>query len=138
MLVFRLFRIGKNNQPSFKMVVTDKRNPSKGGRFVEQIGFYNPVTKEKVLNIERAKYWLGQGVQPSDTVHNLFVKEGILEAKKIPVHKKSKKSSTEVKPQSSETPKAAEVKKEEPAKEAKPEEKAAEAKPQESESPKIE
>ena len=92
MLVFRLFRVGKNNQPSYKIVVTDKRNPSKGGRFVEQIGFYNPITKEKILNKERAQYWLKQGVQPSATVHNLFIKEGILEGKKIPVHKKSKKA----------------------------------------------
>ncbi|MFH1424000.1 MAG: 30S ribosomal protein S16 [Candidatus Nealsonbacteria bacterium] len=92
MLVFRLFRVGKNNQPSYKIVVTDKRNPSKGGRFVEQIGFYNPVTKEKTLNKERAQYWLKQGVQPSATVHNLFIKDGILEGKKISKHKKSKKA----------------------------------------------
>jgi len=91
MLVFRLFRVGKNNQPSYKIVVTDKRNPSKGGRFVEQVGFYNPVTKQNVLNKERVQYWLKQGVQPSPTTHNLFIKEGILEGKKIPVHKKSKK-----------------------------------------------
>ena len=92
MLVFRLFRVGKNNQPSFKIVVTDKRNPSKGGRFVEQVGFYNPVTKEKTLNKERVQYWLSQGVQPSATLHNLFIKDGILEGKKIPVQKKSKKA----------------------------------------------
>ena len=92
MLVFRLFRVGKNNQPSFKIVVTDKRNSSKGGRFVEQVGFYNPVTKEKVLNKERVQYWLSQGVQPSATLHNLFIKDGILEGKKIPVQKKSKKA----------------------------------------------
>ena len=92
MLVFRLFRVGKNNQPSFKIVVTDKRNPSKGGRFVEQVGTYNPVTKEKTLNKERVQYWLSQGVQPSATLHNLFIKDGILEGKKIPVQKKSKKA----------------------------------------------
>jgi len=92
MLVFRLFRVGKNNQPSFKIVVTDKRNPSKGGRFVEQVGTYNPVTKEKTLNKERVQYWLSQGVQPSPTLHNLFIKDGILEGKKIPVQKKSKKA----------------------------------------------
>ena len=98
MLVFRLFRVGKNNQPSFKIVVTDRRNPSKGGRFVEQIGFYNPVTKEKTLNVERAKYWLSQGVKPSDTLYNLFIKEGILEGKKIPVHKKSRPQEGEARP----------------------------------------
>jgi small subunit ribosomal protein S16 len=102
MLVFRLFRVGKNNQPSYKIVVTDKRNSSKGGRFVEQVGFYNPITKEKVFKKERAQYWLKQGVQPSPTVHNLFIQEKIMEGKKIASHKKSKKPAavapTEVKP----------------------------------------
>jgi small subunit ribosomal protein S16 len=91
MLVFRLFRVGKKNQPSFKIIVADKKNSSKGGRFVEQVGFYNPVTKEKILNAERVKYWLSKGVQPSDTLYNIFVKDGIIEGKKIPSHKKSKK-----------------------------------------------
>lgn len=59
---------------------------------MEQVGFYNPVTKEKTLNKERIQYWLKQGVQPSPTLHNFFIKEGILEGKKISVHKKSKKA----------------------------------------------
>ena len=91
MLVIRLLRVGKKNQPSFKIVVTEKQNPPRGGRFVEEVGNYNPVTKEKGLKQERIKYWVSQGAQPSNTVHNLLVKEGILEEKKIPVHKKSKK-----------------------------------------------
>lgn len=91
MLVIRFFRVGKKNQPSFKIVVTDKRNSARGGRFVEELGFYNSVTKEKVLRKERFQYWLSQGVQPSQTVYNLLVKEGILQGKKMPVHKKSKK-----------------------------------------------
>jgi len=107
MLVIRLLRTGKKNQPSFKIVVTDKKNPPRGGRFVEEVGSYNPIIKAKVLKKERIQYWLSQGAQPSDTVHNLLVKEGILEGKKIPVHKKSKKEikeesvekSVEAKPQ---------------------------------------
>lgn len=91
MLVIRFFRVGKKNQPSFKIVVTDKRKPPRAGRFVEQVGFYNPLTKEKVLKKERVKYWMSKGAKPSDTVHNLLVKEGILEVAKIPKHKKSKK-----------------------------------------------
>ena len=59
---------------------------------MEQVGTYNPVTKEKTLNKERVQYWLKQGVQPSSTLHNLFIKDGILEGKKIPVQKKSKKA----------------------------------------------
>ena len=116
MLVIRLLRVGKRNQPSFKIVVTEKSNPPRGGRFIEEVGFYNPKTKEKILKKERIQYWLSQGVQPSATVYNLLVKEGIVEGKKIPVHKKSKKKeekkedtptdkATEVKPQPSEPPK---------------------------------
>jgi small subunit ribosomal protein S16 len=90
MLVIRFFRVGKKNQPSFKIVVTDKRNPPRGGKFVEEVGFWNPVTKEKVLRAERIKYWLAVGAQPSESVHNLLVSEKIIEGKKIPVHKKKK------------------------------------------------
>ena len=91
MLTIRLFRVGKKNQPSFKIVVTDKKNPPKSGRFVEEVGFYNTRTKEKVLRQERIKYWLSVGAQPSPTIRNLFIAEKIIEDKKIPVHKKSKK-----------------------------------------------
>src|SRR3989344_2989986 len=91
MLVIRLFRVGRKNQPSFKIVVTDKRRPTHAGRFTEEVGFYNPLTKEKALKAERIKYWLGVGAKPSDTIFNLFVSEKIIEGKKIPAHKKSKK-----------------------------------------------
>ena len=88
MLVIRFFRVGKKNQPSFKIIVTDKRRPPRGGRFTEEVGFYNPLTKEKVLKAERVKYWLSVGAKPSATVYNLLIKEKIIEGKKIPVHKK--------------------------------------------------
>lgn len=91
MLVIRFFRIGKKNQPSFKIVVTDKRNPPRGGRFVEEVGFYNPLTKERLIKKERIKYWLQKGAKPSKTCHNLLIKEGILKEPKIPAHKKPKK-----------------------------------------------
>jgi len=117
MLVIRLLRVGKKNQPAFKIVVTDKKNPPRGGRFIEEVGNYSPLTKQTVLKKERVKHWLSQGAQPSATVHNLLVKQGVLEGKKIPVHKKPKKKKeektdekpidkkTEAKPQSPETPK---------------------------------
>jgi len=94
MLVIRFFRVGKKNQPSFKIVVTDRRRPPRAGRFVEEVGFYNPLTKEKVLKLERLKYWLSVGAKPSDTVYNLLIKEKIIEGEKIIVHKKSKKKET--------------------------------------------
>ena len=90
MLVIRLFRVGKKNQPSFKIVVTDKRKPPRAGRFVEEVGFYNPLTKEKVLKGERIKYWLSVGAKPSPSIYNLLIKEKIIEGKKIDVHKKAK------------------------------------------------
>lgn len=90
MLVIRLFRTGKKNQPSFKIVVTDKRRKPRAGRYIEEVGFWSPLTKEKVLRGERIKYWLSVGAKPSATVHNLLISEKIIEGKKIPVHKKAK------------------------------------------------
>jgi small subunit ribosomal protein S16 len=90
MLVIRLFRVGKKNQPAFKIIVTDKRNPPRGGKFVEEVGFWNPLTKEKILKLERIKYWLSVGAQPSASVYNILVEEKIIEGKKIPKHKKKK------------------------------------------------
>jgi small subunit ribosomal protein S16 len=90
MLVIRFFRVGKKNQPSFKIIVTDKKNPPRGGKFVEEVGFWNPLTKEKALKGERIKYWLSVGAQPSESVYNLLISEKIIEGKKIPVHKKKK------------------------------------------------
>ncbi|MDI6603103.1 MAG: 30S ribosomal protein S16 [Patescibacteria group bacterium] len=90
MLVIRLFRTGKKNQPSFKIVVIDKRKSATKGPYVEEVGFYNPLTKEKVLKQERVKYWLSVGAKLSPTVHNLLVSEKIIEGKKIPLHKKAK------------------------------------------------
>jgi small subunit ribosomal protein S16 len=91
MLVIRLLRAGKRNQPFFQIVVTEKKNPPKGGRFVERIGFYNPITKEKKINPERVQYWLSKGAQPSDTIHNFLVEAKIIQTQKIAQHKKSKK-----------------------------------------------
>ena len=92
MLVIRLFRVGKKNQPVFKIVVTEKSRASKAGRFVEEVGFYNPLTKEKILKKERIKYWLGVGAIALDTVHNLLISEKVIEgAKRKIAIKKSKK-----------------------------------------------
>lgn len=90
MLIIRFFRTGKKNQPSFKIVVVDKRRSSTSGKFVEEIGFYNPVKKEKFLRKERIRYWLSVGAKPSPSVYNLLISEKILEGKKIPKHKKAK------------------------------------------------
>ncbi len=90
MLSIRLFRTGKKNQPFFKIVVTDKKNPPRGGRFLEELGFINPLTKEKSIKGERAKYWISKGAKPSDSVYNVLISEKIIEGKKTPVHAKKK------------------------------------------------
>lgn len=89
MLVIRLLRTGKKNQPSFKIVVTEKKNPPRGGRFVEQVGTYNPLTKNKTLKAERVKYWMSVGAKPSDTVFNILISQGVVEGKKRPKHRKT-------------------------------------------------
>jgi small subunit ribosomal protein S16 len=110
MLVIRLFRTGKKKQPSYKVVVTDRNNPPQGGRFVEQVGFYNPLTKEKIFQAERIQYWMSVGAQPSDTVYNILINENIVkgEKKKI-VYKKKKNPEAEPAPVVAPAPKVEET-----------------------------
>ncbi|MBI1984771.1 MAG: 30S ribosomal protein S16 [Candidatus Wildermuthbacteria bacterium] len=117
MLTIRLHRTGRRNHPSFKIVVTDKTKSSTAGRFVEEVGFYNPATKEKVLKPERLKYWIGVGAQPSPTIWNMLLQEKIVEGKKILKHKKpkAKEAKQEPAPVQPESVPAAEVPAEKPA-----------------------
>jgi len=72
-LSIRLARYGKKKMACYRVVVTDKRRP-RNGRFVENVGTYDPLKKpaEVKLNAERIKYWLGCGAQPSDTVRSFL------------------------------------------------------------------
>lgn len=81
MVTIRLRRTGKTKQPSYRLVVADSRSP-RDGKFIEIIGHYNPVRQPKVLevNAERARYWLGVGAQPSDTVVRLLKQVHVLDA----------------------------------------------------------
>lgn len=90
MLVIRLQRTGRKNYPSYKIVVKEKTKSAKGGRVVEEVGFYNPSTKEKVVKGDRIKYWMSVGAKPSPTMHNFLINEKIIEGKKIAKHKKPK------------------------------------------------
>lgn len=85
MLMIRLQRFGRKNDPSFRIVLTEKRNAPKSGKFLEILGFYNPKTKVKNINGDRVKYWIYKGAQLSSTAHNLFIDEKIIEGKKIRV-----------------------------------------------------
>jgi len=136
MLVIRLLRIGKINQPVFKIVVTDKRNPPRGGVFVEDVGFLNSGKKERALKVERIKYWLSVGAKPSDTIYNMLVSEKIIDDKKIPLQKKSKKKEEEKAPEAPTAAKPAEEKPKEEVKEPPVVEKPIEEKPVEP--PKVE
>lgn len=85
MLTMRLQRIGRRNQPSYRMVITDSRNAPKSGKFIEVVGSYQPKEGTVSFKKERVDYWLEQGVQPSATVHNFLVSQKIIDAKKINV-----------------------------------------------------
>lgn len=104
MLVIRYLRTGRKNQPSFRIVVTDKRKAPRGGRFVEILGSYNPLTKKKNIKKERVHYWLSKGAKPSVSIHNLLIAEKIIEGKKIATHAKKKtKEETSPTPVATET-----------------------------------
>ena len=81
MVAIRLRRTGKTKQPSYRVVVADKRSP-RDGKFIEIIGHYNPVRqpKELVIQADRARYWLGVGAQPSDVVVRLLKEVNVLDA----------------------------------------------------------
>jgi len=77
-VVIRLKRMGTNKRPFHRIVVSDKRR-SRNGKFIEGIGYYNPLKNpvEIKVDAERAKYWLGVGAKPSATVNSLFKKAGL-------------------------------------------------------------
>ena len=80
MVKIRLKRMGMKKEPFYRIVVTDSRSP-RDGRFIEEIGYYNPMTEPATLklNEERAKYWVATGAQPTDTTRALLKKGGIIE-----------------------------------------------------------
>lgn len=75
----RLRRMGAKKRPFYRIVVADSRTPS-AGRFIEEIGYYNPISQPVELKVdeEKAKKWLSNGAQPSDTVRTLLKNQGIL------------------------------------------------------------
>lgn len=75
----RLKRTGRHKLASYRIVVADSRYP-RDGRFIEELGIYQPMNEKPVIKIDHAKAikWLGEGAQPSDTVKNILDREGIL------------------------------------------------------------
>lgn len=82
MLKMRLQRIGRRNDAAFRLIVTDSRRGPKSGKHIDRIGSYNPKLDQIQIDADKAKAWIGKGVQVSDTVHNLLVGEGVIEGKK--------------------------------------------------------
>ena len=75
----RLKRIGAKKNPYYRVVVADSRSP-RDGKFIEEIGTYDPMTEPASVKIdaEKASTWLKNGAQPTETVKSLFVKSGII------------------------------------------------------------
>lgn len=75
----RLRRMGAKKAPFYRIVVADERYP-RDGRFIEEIGYYNPTKEPTVVNLDadKAKTWLKNGAQPTDTVKVILKKEGVL------------------------------------------------------------
>lgn len=78
-LKIRLQRKGAKKAPFYRFVVADSRSP-RDGRFVEEMGYYNPTKNPIVLEIDEAKAleWLGKGAQPTDTAKSLLSKVGVM------------------------------------------------------------
>ena len=79
MVKIRLRRMGAKKSPFYRIVVADSRYP-RDGRFIEEIGYYNPREEPSVVKVdpEKAKAWMAKGAQPTDTVKALFKKHGVI------------------------------------------------------------
>ena len=75
----RLRRMGQKKAPFYRIIVADSRSP-RDGRFIEEIGYYDPTKEPSVVKIDadKAKEWIGKGAQPTDTAKAILKKEGIL------------------------------------------------------------
>lgn len=97
MVKIRLTRMGDKKSPFYRIVVADERSP-RDGRFIDIVGTYNPLTNPAEIKIdaEKAKQWLKNGAQPTDTVNSLFIQQEIIPAgKKAPAKTGKKKANKE-------------------------------------------
>ncbi len=99
MLMIRLSRYGKKKQPTYRMIVSEKKKDP-WGDCLEVVGTFNPRTNPATITLqkERIAYWIAKGAQLSDTVHNMLVNEKMVDAKKRRVVAVTKKQSAEAKP----------------------------------------
>jgi len=86
MLKIRLQRVGRKHEPVFRIVLTDSKNSTKSGRFLEVLGSHDPRHKDKTaIKIDRVKHWISKGAKPTGTLHNMLISKKIIEGKKINV-----------------------------------------------------
>ncbi len=93
--MIRFQRIGRTNDPAFRIVVLEKERAAKAGNIVELLGTYNPRSKALTLNEEHTKDWIKKGAQPTGSIHNLLINKGVIEGKKINVLGKKTPQKTE-------------------------------------------
>ena len=109
MLTIRLTRVGRKNDPSFRVIVIDSKRKVQAGNYLEMLGSHDPRTNRTELKADRIKHWLSVGAQTSDTVHNLLVTHKIIDAKKInilPTYKKPEAAPAEAAPAAEAAPEA--------------------------------
>lgn len=85
MLAIRLQRVGRKNDPSFRVIVADSKLKPKTGNVLEVLGSYNARMGKPIINIDRTKHWMSVGAKASGTVHNLLVDLKVVTGKKINV-----------------------------------------------------
>lgn len=86
MLKIRLQRVGRKHEPSFRLVLTDSKNSTKSGRYLENLGNYDARRGERSeFKSDRITYWVSKGAQLSGTVHNLLIDKKVVSGKKVNV-----------------------------------------------------
>ena len=81
--MIRFQRIGRTNDPAFRIVVLEKERAAKAGNIVELLGTYNPRSKALTLDEASVKEWIAKGAQPTDSIRNLLISKGVIEGKKV-------------------------------------------------------
>ncbi|WP_300410364.1 30S ribosomal protein S16 [Lagierella sp.] len=92
----RLKRMGSKKNPFYRIVVADIRSP-RNGKFIEEIGYYNPLTEPKLVKVDadKANQWIKNGAKPTDTVNRLFKENGVYEDSKEKETKEVKEESSQ-------------------------------------------
>jgi small subunit ribosomal protein S16 len=85
MLMIRFQRIGRTNDPAFRIVLLEKARAAKSGQIVAELGTYNPRSKTSTLDEAKVKEWISKGAQPTASMHNFLLAKGVISGKKINV-----------------------------------------------------